>query len=96
MGGATNISIFLFGRFPSISLHFLYGFSTKLPSISTFNAKALQSCSFVKFASGEVTAWANEIPSFPIIISIISVTPFFSHNDFSLGLIALDALVTSG
>ena len=96
VGGATKTSIFLFGRLASISLHFLYGFSTNFPSTSTLAAKALQSCSFVKLASGEFTAWAKEIPSFPTTISIISETPFFSHKAFSFGLIALDAFVTSG
>ena len=80
----------------SISLHFLYGFSTSFPSTSTFAAKALQSCSLVKSASGEFTECANEIPSLPTTISMISVTPFFSHNAFSFGLIALEAFVISG
>ena len=38
VGGATKISIFLFGRLASISLHFLYEFSTSLPSTSTLAA----------------------------------------------------------
>ena len=71
VGGATNISIFLFGRLESISFQFLYGFSTSLPSTSTLAANALQSCSFVKSASGAFTECANEIPSLPITISII-------------------------
>ena len=96
VGGATNISIFLFGRLASISLQFLYGFSTSFPSMSTLDAKALHNCSFVKSASGAFTECANEIPSLPITISIISATPFFSHKAFSFVLIALDAFVISG
>ena len=96
VGGATNISIFLFGRLASISLQFLYGFSTSFPSMSTLSAKALHNCSFVKSASGASTECANEIPSLPTTISIISATPFFSHRAFSFVLIALDAFVISG
>ena len=39
VGGATKISIFLFGRLASISLHLLYGLSISTPSTSTLAAK---------------------------------------------------------
>ena len=96
VGGAISISIFFEGRLESISLHFLYGLATNFPSTSTSCAKALHNCSLEKSISGELTACAKEIPSLPTTISIISVTPFFSHNAFSLDLIALDAFVISG
>ena len=64
--------------------------------MSTLAANALQSCSFVKFASGAFVECENVIPSFPTTISIISLTPFFSQSAYSFGLIALEALVISG
>ncbi len=51
--------------------------------MSTLDAKALHNCSFVKSASGALTECANEIPSLPITISIISATPF-SHKELFL------------
>ena len=90
VGGAIRISIFLLGKLESISLHFLYGFSTNFPFTSTLAANALQSCSFVKFASGAFVECENVITSFPTTTSIISLTPFFSQSAFSFGLIALE------
>ena len=88
VGGGARILIGALGKEASISLQFL--------GLGPFSAIAIHNWPGEKFSFFDLALLAKAIPSLPTMISIISVTPFFAHNSFSLPLIAREALVKSG